>query len=157
MVDVTQDPVEFAAAAKELKSAGKIKFVGVSNFAPSQVDMLQAALQKQGVVLTTSGRLLTYLPCLAKPVGYTHHALMPALLWFCVPWPTWFAEVEISPITPTSLYDGRLHQLQKMGIAPLAWGPLGKNSTNLYYLYMAPRLGTSGLRILNLYALSIIP
>lgn len=86
MVAVTQDPVEFAAAAKELKSAGKIKFVGVSNFAPSQVDMLQAALQKQGVVLTTSGReasilrgLLTDPPCLTKPRGYAPRALMPAL------------------------------------------------------------------------------
>lgn len=44
--------------------------------------------------------------------------------------------MEISAITPTSLYDGRLHQLQKMGIAPLAWGPLGKNITKFYYLYI---------------------
>lgn len=35
------------------------------------------------------------------------------------------AELEASVLTPTSLYDGRLDLLQRMGLAPLAWGPLG--------------------------------
>ena len=34
-------------------------------------------------------------------------------------------ELECSVLTPTSLYDGRLDQLQRLGIAPLAWGALG--------------------------------
>ena len=39
--------------------------------------------------------------------------------------PTKPAELEASVLTPTSLSDGRLDLLQRMGLAPLAWGPLG--------------------------------
>lgn len=38
------DPVEVADAFAELHRAGKVRHFGVSNFSPSQVRLLQAAL-----------------------------------------------------------------------------------------------------------------
>lgn len=42
--DPLQDPVEVAAALTELVQAGKTRYVGVSNFTPSQFDTLQNVL-----------------------------------------------------------------------------------------------------------------
>ncbi len=41
--DPLLDPAEVAAAVAQLKQAGKIKAFGVSNFSPSQLDLLRAA------------------------------------------------------------------------------------------------------------------
>ncbi|GAB5035289.1 oxidoreductase [Nannochloropsis oceanica] len=86
--DPLLDATELAMTFKKLKASGKVRYFGVSNFPPSKLALLQAAMEKQQMSLTT-------------------------------------AELEISVLTPTALFDGRLDQLQELGIAALAWGPLG--------------------------------
>lgn len=86
--DPLLDATEVAKTVKELKAAGKIKYFGVSNYPPSKLALLQSALEKEKLSLTT-------------------------------------AELESSVLTPTAMFDGRLDQLQELGIAPMAWGPLG--------------------------------
>lgn len=86
--DPLLNAAEVVATFKELKKAGKVRWFGVSNFSPSQVELLRAAFEKEGLVLGA-------------------------------------AELEISALTPTALYDGRLDQLQRVGMSPLGWGPLG--------------------------------
>lgn len=86
--DPLLDATELATAFKKLKADNKVRYFGVSNFPPSKLALLQSAMEKQQLSLTT-------------------------------------AELECSVLTPTPLYDGRLDQLQELGIAPLAWGPLG--------------------------------
>lgn len=86
--DPLLDANEVAKAFKDLVQSKKVKYVGVSNYSPSQLQLMQSALEKQKLSITT-------------------------------------AEFECSVLTPTPLWDGRLDQLQRLGIAPLAWGPLG--------------------------------
>lgn len=49
--DVLMDAGEVAEAFAELKSAGKVRFFGVSNFRPSQVDLLRSALGEGALVV----------------------------------------------------------------------------------------------------------
>lgn len=86
--DPLLDATELVTTFKKLKSEGKVRYFGVANYPPSKLSLLQAAMEKQQLSLTTS-------------------------------------ELECSVLTPTALFDGRLDQLQELGIAPLAWGPLG--------------------------------
>ncbi len=86
--DPLLDATELAKAFKDLKASGKVRYFGASNYPPSKLALLQSALEKQKMSLTT-------------------------------------VEFEASVLTPTAVYDGRLDQVQQLGIAPLAWGPLG--------------------------------
>ncbi|MGX4686400.1 aldo/keto reductase [Vagococcus sp. JNUCC 83] len=48
--DALMDPAEVSEAFYQLKKSGKVRFFGVSNFAPSTVDLLQQALSEKLVV-----------------------------------------------------------------------------------------------------------
>lgn len=50
-----QNAAEVAKTFKDLQAAGKVKFFGVSDYSPSQLELLESALEKQKISLTTSG------------------------------------------------------------------------------------------------------
>lgn len=49
-----------AKAFKDLKASGKVRHFGASNYSPSQLQLLQAALEKQKLSLTTVCACLWY-------------------------------------------------------------------------------------------------
>jgi predicted oxidoreductase len=117
-----QNAAEVVATFKELKKAGKVRWFGVSNFSPSQVELLRAAFEKEGLVLGAAGGGGLRSSLHNAPRHATaHHGASKSL----IPSPCVCAELEISALTPTALYDGRLNQLQRVGMSPLGWGPLG--------------------------------
>ena len=81
--DYLFNPHEIAEAFSELKNQGKVNHFGVSNFSPSQFDLL--------------------------------HSIYP----LCT------NQVEISLLHREAFEDGTLNQLQKFGITPTAWSPIG--------------------------------
>jgi predicted oxidoreductase len=83
--DPLLDPDEVAEAFAELRRAGKVLHFGVSNFAPSQFEVLASRLD----------------------------------------FPLVTNQVEISVLHMAALHDGTLDQCQRLGIAPMAWSPLG--------------------------------
>ena len=83
--DPLLDPDEVASAFANLKQAGKVRFFGVSNFTPSQFDLLASRLD---VPLVTN-------------------------------------QVEVSVMHLDTLHDGTLDQCLRLGLAPMAWSPLG--------------------------------
>jgi predicted oxidoreductase len=83
--DPLLDPEEVAEAFAELRQAGKVLHFGVSNFTPSQFELLASRLA---------------LPLVTN-------------------------QVEISVLHMDALHDGTLDQCLRLGIAPMAWSPLG--------------------------------
>jgi predicted oxidoreductase len=83
--DPLLDADEAAAALGELVQAGKVLHVGVSNFLPSQLELLAS---RMGVPLVTN-------------------------------------QVELSVLQLDAFADGTLDQAQRLGMAPMAWSPLG--------------------------------
>jgi predicted oxidoreductase len=83
--DPLLDADETAAALGELVQAGKVLHVGVSNFLPSQLELLASRV---GVPLVTN-------------------------------------QVELSVLHLDAFADGTLDQAQRLGMAPMAWSPLG--------------------------------
>ncbi|MBN1884332.1 MAG: aldo/keto reductase [Candidatus Krumholzibacteriota bacterium] len=83
--DPLMDAAEIAAAFTELRERGLVRFFGVSNFTPSQFDLLQSRLPFS---LVTN-------------------------------------QIECSVLQTEALDDGTLDACQRLGIAPMAWSPLG--------------------------------
>jgi predicted oxidoreductase len=83
--DPLLDADETAAALGELVRSGKVLHVGVSNFLPSQFELLASRMT---VPLVTN-------------------------------------QVEVSVLNLAAFGDGTLDQAQRLGIAPMAWSPLG--------------------------------
>jgi len=83
--DPLLDPDEVAEAFAELRRAGKVLHFGVSNFTPSQFELLASRMD----------------------------------------FPLVTNQVEISVLHMDTLHDGTLDQCQRLGIAPMAWSPLG--------------------------------
>jgi predicted oxidoreductase len=83
--DPLMDPDEVAEAFAELRRAGKVLHFGVSNFMPSQFELLASRLD----------------------------------------FPLVTNQVEISVLHMDALHDGTLDQCLRLGIAPMAWSPLG--------------------------------
>jgi predicted oxidoreductase len=83
--DPLLDPDEVAEAFAELRQAGKVLHFGVSNFTPSQFELLASRLD----------------------------------------FPLVTNQVEISVLHMDALHDGTLDQCLRLGIAPMAWSPLG--------------------------------
>jgi predicted oxidoreductase len=83
--DPLLDPEEVAGAFHNLRQAGKVLHFGVSNFAPSQFDLLVSRLD---------------LPLVSN-------------------------QVELSVLHMDALHDGTVGHCQRLGIAPMAWSPLG--------------------------------
>lgn len=48
--DALMDPAEVAAAFDDLQATGKVRYFGVSNFNPQQVDLLQAAVSQKLII-----------------------------------------------------------------------------------------------------------
>lgn len=83
--DPLLDAAEVAGVLEALVKEGKTRAVGVSNYTPSQVALLQAKLN---------------IPLVANQI-----------------------ELSVSHTAP--LTDGTLDDCQRLGIAPMAWSPLG--------------------------------
>ncbi|HYF64431.1 MAG TPA: aldo/keto reductase [Herpetosiphonaceae bacterium] len=83
--DPFMDADDTAAGLSSVIEAGKVRHVGVSNFTPSQFDLLASRLS---VPLVTN-------------------------------------QIEISVLRLEPFLDGTLDQCQRLGIAPMAWSPLG--------------------------------
>ena len=83
--DPFMDTSETADALASLVESGKVLHVGVSNFTPSQFDLLASRLP---IPLVTN-------------------------------------QIEISVLKLNAFQDGSLDQCQRLGIAPMAWSPLG--------------------------------
>ena len=83
--DPLLDADETAAALGSLVHSGKVLHVGVSNFLPSQLELLAS---RMGVPLVTN-------------------------------------QVELSALRLEAFADGSLDQAQRLGMAPMAWSPLG--------------------------------
>lgn len=83
------DPLMYAAEVAEafvaLRNAGKVLHFGVSNFSPSQFNLLASQL----------------------------------------PFPLVTNQIECSVLNFDVMHDGTLDQSQMLGIAPMAWSPLG--------------------------------
>jgi predicted oxidoreductase len=84
--DPLMDADEVAEAFDDLRQSGKVLHFGVSNFAPSQFELLASRL---GFPLVTN-------------------------------------EIEFSAMHLTAWFDGTLDLCQRLRIAPMAWGPLGR-------------------------------
>ncbi len=82
--DPLMDADEVAAALEALVAAGKVRYVGVSNFTPAQFDLLASRLT---------------LPLVTN-------------------------QIELSLLHLDPLHDGTLDQCQRLGLAPMIWGPL---------------------------------
>ena len=76
-------PYEVMEAVEQLKKEGKIRHFGVSNFTPSQLELM------------------------SSEVGVDVH------------------QIEFSAVQCQALFDGRLDQMLKHNITPMAWAPLG--------------------------------
>lgn len=76
-------PYEVMEAVGQLKKEGKIRHFGVSNFTPSQLELM------------------------SSEVGVDVH------------------QIEFSAVQCQALFDGRLDQMLKHNITPMAWAPLG--------------------------------
>jgi predicted oxidoreductase len=83
--DPLMDPDEVAEAFTALRRAGKVLHFGVSNFTPSQFELLGSRL---GFPLVTN-------------------------------------QIELSVLRMDALHDGTVDQCLRLGIAPMAWSPLG--------------------------------
>jgi predicted oxidoreductase len=84
--DPLMDADEIAEAFVKLRESGKVLHFGVSNFSPSQFELLASRLDFS---LVTN-------------------------------------EIEFSAMHLTPWYDGTLDLCQRLRIAPMAWGPLGR-------------------------------
>jgi len=83
--DPLMDPDEVAEAFSVLRESGKVLFFGVSNFNPSQFELLSSRL----------------------------------------PFPLVTNQVECSVLETKPFEDGTFDLCQRLGIAPMAWSPLG--------------------------------
>lgn len=83
--DLFTHPAELAGVLDELRAAGKIREIGVSNFTPSQIAALQAHLDA----------------------------------------PIVSSQPEFSAVHLDPMFDGQFDQCAELGIAPMAWSPLG--------------------------------
>jgi predicted oxidoreductase len=84
--DPLMDADETAEAFAELRQSGKVLYFGVSNFSPSQFELLASRLD----------------------------------------FPLVTNEIEFSAMHLSAWYDGTLDLCQRLRIAPMAWGPLGR-------------------------------
>jgi predicted oxidoreductase len=83
--DPLLDVGEVASAFQLLESSGKVRYFGVSNFMPSQVELLACGVAQ---------------PLVANQI-----------------------QIHLGHLDP--LFDGSLDQLQRLGMLPMAWSPLG--------------------------------
>jgi predicted oxidoreductase len=83
--DPLTDPDEVSEAFTSLRQSGKVRYFGVSNFTPSQFDLLASRLD----------------------------------------FPLVTNQVELSVLNMEVLHDGTADQCLRLGIAPMAWSPLG--------------------------------
>jgi predicted oxidoreductase len=83
--DPLTDPDEVAEAFASLRQSGKVLHFGVSNFAPSQFELLASRLD----------------------------------------FPVVTNQVELSVLNMEVLHDGTADQCLRLGVAPMAWSPLG--------------------------------
>jgi predicted oxidoreductase len=83
--DPLMDADEVAEAFTQLKQSGQVLHFGVSNFTPSQFELLAS----------------------------------------CLDFPLVTNEIQFSAMYLSAWYDGTLDQCQRLGIAPMAWSPLG--------------------------------